>query len=286
MTFGRRAALLGLPVALGGCSAIDRFLTDDKAKIEGTREPILGSRAGGTVDQTQAQVVVPPATPLASWPQNGGIVTHAMGNIAVTGLAPAWSTGIGNGSGYRAKLTSQPLVERGVAYAMDSDGHVAAIDLASGSRRWRVETQADTNRSSNLGGGIAIENGTIYATTGRAEALALEAATGKILWRKSIGVPARSGPALANGRLYFTTLDNQVLALAMKDGERVWGYKGSEIATTVLSDAAPAVSDGFVVAGFGSGELVAVRADSGVLVWSDSLASGRGRTGGKTRSRV
>ena len=32
---------------------------------------------------------------------------------------------------------------------------------------------------------------------------------------------------------------------------------------------------GFVVAGFGSGELATVRADSGIVVWTDSLATAR-----------
>ena len=77
--------------------------------------------------------------------------------------------------------------------------------------------------------------------------------------------------------MHFTTLDDQLLALNTANGERVWGYQGSSTSTTVLADAAPAISEGFVVAGFGSGELIAVRADSGVLVWSDSLASARGR---------
>ncbi len=276
MRLGRRAALVGLPWALSGCGVLDSLLGDDKKKVEGKREPILGGGAGLAVDTAQGTVVVPAAVPLAAWPQNGGTLAHAVGNVAVTGLSPAWSTGIGEGAGYRAKLTSQPLVERGMAYTMDSDGHVAAIDMAGGGRLWRVNTQAENNRSTNLGGGIAIENGTIYATTGRAEALALEAASGKILWRKDIGVPARSGPSVSGGRMHFTTLDDQVLALSLKDGSRAWGYKGSETATTVLADAAPAINDGFVVAGFGSGELVALRADSGSLVWSDSLAGSGG----------
>ncbi|MGI4802868.1 MAG: PQQ-binding-like beta-propeller repeat protein, partial [Janthinobacterium lividum] len=75
----------------------------------------------------------------------------------------------------------------------------------------------------------------------------------------------------------FTTIDDQLIALSLPTGERAWGYSANSSSTTVLTDAAPAISDGFVVAGFGSGELVAIRADSGVLAWSDTLASSRGR---------
>ena len=41
----------------------------------------------------------------------------------------------------------------------------------------------------------------------------------------------------------------------------------------MLGQPAPAYAEGFVVAGFGSGELAALRADSGGVVWTDSLAA-------------
>lgn len=278
MSLSRRAALLALPFGLAGCSLFDSFLGDNKAPIKGKREAILGSRGGLEVDPTDSRVITVPAPiDVKAWPQSGATLTHVVGNVAVSGFKRAWDRGIGEGGGYRAKLTAQPVVLNGVIFTMDSDGQVAAIELATGSRRWRVDTQADDNRSTNIGGGIAVEGGTVYATTGRGEALALEAATGKILWRHDFGVPARSGPTLSGGRMHFTTLDNQLLALTLAKGDRVWSYQGNESSTTVLADAAPAIAEGFVIAGFGSGELVTVRADSGVLVWSDTLASARGR---------
>lgn len=279
MTLSRRAALLALPLGLGGCSLFDNWFGDTKEPLGGKREPVLGSRGGLEIDTADRRTVsVPAPAAVPAWPQSGGTPTHVVGNIAVTGLQPAWREGIGEGGGYRAKLTAQPIVANGAVYTMDSDGQVACFDLAGGGRRWRTDTQAEENRSTNIGGGIAWENGTVYATTGRAEALALEAASGRILWRKDLGAPARSGPTIAGGRLHFTTLDDRLLALNAADGARVWGYQAASSTTTVLSDAAPAVSEGFVIAGFGSGELATVRADSGVLVWSDSLASSRGRT--------
>ena len=278
MTLTRRAALLGLPFALAGCGLEDLF-GDTKTPIRGKRESILGSRGGLEIDANDTRTVsVPAPTAVAAWPQSGGTATHVLGNIAITGLKPAWSGDIGQGGGYRAKLTAQPIVLNGTVYTMDSDGMVTAFDLASGNRHWRADTQGDEDRSTNIGGGIAVENGTVFATTGRAAALALEASSGKILWRKEIGSPARSGPTLSGGHMHFTTLDNQLLALNMANGERVWNYGAAAASTTVLADAAPAISEGFVVAGFGSGDLITVREDSGTLAWSDTLASARGRS--------
>jgi len=46
----------------------------------------------------------------------------------------------------------------------------------------------------------------------------------------------------------------------------------------MLGRPAPAYSDGLVVAGFASGELAAVRSDTGTVVWTDNLASGQQRS--------
>ncbi len=68
------------------------------------------------------------------------------------------------------------------------------------------------------------------------------------------------------------------MALAVPDGKRLWSFQATAAATSVLGEPAPAYSDGLVVGGFGSGDLVALRAESGSLAWSDSLAAARGQT--------
>ncbi|HEY0437435.1 MAG TPA: PQQ-binding-like beta-propeller repeat protein, partial [Phenylobacterium sp.] len=112
----------------------------------------------------------------------------------------------------------------------------------------------------------------------RGEMLAMEAATGRVQWRQRLPTAARSAPTVAEGRLFVATLDNQILALSADDGKRVWSHQAPAAETTVLGLPAPAYADGIVVAGFGSGDLLALRAASGGVAWSDSLASARGRT--------
>ncbi len=273
----RRAALI-LTLAAAGCSSLDSLFSDSKDPIPGKRETVGAARRGLAVDPSDTRaVVVPPPTSIAEWPQAGGNATHTVGHVQVSSLMPAWRASIGEGGGYRAKITAQPIVAGGRVFTMDSDAMVSAFDLASGSRIWRTETQDDKNRSTNVGGGVAFADGTVYATTGRADTLALDAGTGAIRWRKELGSPARSAPTVAEGRLYATTIDNKLLALSASTGERLWAYQASATATTLLGASAPAVSEGLVITGFGSGDLVAVRSDSGALAWSDSLASSRGR---------
>ena len=77
--------------------------------------------------------------------------------------------------------------------------------------------------------------------------------------------------------MFVPTIDERLVALSTSDGKQIWTYQASAAATIVLGEPAPAYADGLVVAGFGSGDLVALRADTGSLVWSDSLAAARGR---------
>lgn len=273
-----RRGLLLLPVALGGCSTFDSWFGDTKEKLPGKRIDVSNTRRGLAVDPNVGPVVLPPAVPNADWPQAGGNPTHAMGHLQVGAtLARAWRSDIGEGGGYRRKITAQPVVAGGRVFTMDSDAVVTAYDAAEGGRIWRVDTQADEDRSSNVGGGIAVEGDTLYAGTGRAELLALEAATGTLRWRTSVGTPVRAAPTVAEGRVFVLTLDNKMHALAADDGHKLWSYQATAPDTGVLGLPAPAYTGGLVVAGFGSGELVTLRAATGSVAWTDSLAAAGGR---------
>ncbi len=279
-TFGRRGALL-LPIAaLGGCSLFDNLFSATKTPLPGRREGVMIANRGLQVASgTPPPVTLPQTVTVETWPQAGGNPTHLVGRIAGPArLTQAWRVGIGEGGGYRKQITCDPVVAQGHVFTMDSDGLVSAFDIRSGARAWDFDTQPPKNRSSNIGGGLGFDGGVLYASTGRAELLALAAADGKLKWRQDLGGPARSAPTIAEGRVYLTTMGQQLLAFAVEDGKRIWSFQGSVTDTTVLGAPAPAFADGLVVVGFGSGDIAAVRAATGGVAWTDSIASAAGRT--------
>ena len=275
--FSRRAALLAplalaAPVALGGCSLYDSWFGTNKPLLPGKREPVLASSRGLTVDPGNLKIVLPPPVPNAGWPQAGGNPAHAMGHLAANpALAQAWSGDIGAGGGYRRKILAQPVVANGVVYTMDSRAVVAAFALASGSEVWRVDTKDKDADSTNTGGGLAVAGDTIYAVNGLGDVVALDAAKGAEKWRTNIGAPGRSSPTVVEGRLFLTTIEDKLLALAASDGHQIWTHKAVAATPSVLGRPAPAFANGLVVAGFSSGELACVRAESGNVVWTDNL---------------
>ena len=73
--------------------------------------------------------------------------------------------------------------------------------------------------------------------------------------------------------MFVTTIEDRLLALATDDGRQLWTHQAANATTSMLGRPAPAYADGLVVAGFGSGELAALRAESGSVVWTDTLAA-------------
>ncbi len=280
----RRTALLAGLAMLPGCSVYDSVFGSSKKPLPGERQAVLSVGRTLADATTTARVAVPaPAAP-ADWPQPGGTPAHEGGHLALSGaqsgeggFSRAWTASVGQSTGYRRRITAQPVAAAGRVFTMDADGVVAAFDAAGGRNLWRADTEPEGDRSTNVGGGIALAGDTIFAATGRAELLALDAGTGAIRWRARLGAPARSAPTIASERVYVATIDNQMLGLAVADGKRLWSYQSPASDTLVLGLPAPAYVDGIVIAGFGSGELVALRAASGTVVWSDSLAAARGR---------
>lgn len=277
VSLSRRAALVA-PLALAGCETFEGWFGEKKTPLVGKREPVRLLRQGLAVDEGSPKVTLPPPVRNAAWPQAGGNPSHFMGHLALGGeLSQAWSASIGDGGGYRAVLTAQPVVADGVVYTMDSDAVVSAFSLADGGRRWRVDTKRKDADSTNIGGGITYDGGTVYAANGLGDLVALDAAKGSETWRQDLGVPTRSPPTVAEGRLFIVTIDDRLLAVAASDGHALWSHRALGAVASMLGRPAPAFAGGLVVAGFGSGALTALRADSGAPAWTDGLSGSRSR---------
>jgi outer membrane protein assembly factor BamB len=269
----RRTALLA-PLALGGCSLWDDWFGTRKIPLVGKREPVIVGRGRLAVDEGVPKVVLPPEVRNVAWPQAGGNPAHFMGHLAAGDrLGEAWSANIGRGGGYRRKIMAQPVAADGIVYVMDSDAVVSAFDIAGGGRIWRFDTTLPDDDSTNVGGGLAVDQGVVYAVNGVAEVVALDAATGNMRWRNTIGAPTRSAPTVVEGRLFVTTIEDKLLALAAEDGRQLWTHQAPNATTSILGRPAPAYASGLVVGGFGSGELATMRAETGNVVWTETLAA-------------
>jgi outer membrane protein assembly factor BamB len=246
-----------------------------KTPTVGNRVPILASEIGVKADASIAdvQVLMPAPAVNAEWAQPGGSASKSMGHLAL-GATPAriWQTSIDGGSN-RQRLGASPVVAEGRLFVMDVESNVHALSADTGAPIWKaMVASGDSNRAARFGGGVSYDGGNVYATDGVGDVVALSAADGKELWRVKPGGPLRGAPTIANGNVYVLTQDNQMFAIGEADGKVQWAQSGTLESQGVFGVAAPAASQGSVVAGFSSGELNAYRYENGRVLWQDALS--------------
>ena len=123
-------------------------------------------------------------------------------------------------------------------------------------------------------------DGVLYVNTFRGDTWAIEAETGKVVWKKVSTAPKPSTPAIAGDKLIVSSKDGTVTALTRKSGKLVW-----QLRTNAKVESSPAVVDDTVFFGATDGRLFAVDVDTGRIRWaydtggrinsSPSLADGR-----------
>jgi outer membrane protein assembly factor BamB len=109
--------------------------------------------------------------------------------------------------------------------------------------------------------------------TGFAQVIALDSATGAVIWRRKLSAPVRSSPTIFKGRVFATTITNELSALDTKDGSVLWSHTGISEVAGLLGGASAAAAESTVVAAYSSGEVIALRIENGRVIWSESLTA-------------
>lgn len=268
-------------LSLGACDTVGGwFGNSENPPLPGKRIAVLANDQRIEVDidggAKGSPVSIGPARANASWPQAGGTPDHAMGHLALSD-APreAWRIDIGAGSSDNQVILGTPVIDGGSLITIDAEGDVRAFDATTGAGRWSTATRPENERGDAPGGGVAIAGGRVFVGTGYAETLALDAATGAVVWRKRVSGPVRGAPTVVDGRVYALTLDNQVIAMSADDGALLWTHRGIIESAGLLGANSVAVADGVVVAPYSSGEIYGLRAENGQVVWQESLGAVR-----------
>ena len=137
-----------------------------------------------------------------------------------------------------------------------TDHEVYNLDLKSGELIWKVPTGTEGAYM----GAPAYEDGVIYTTGGKL-LLALEADSGKELWRTQ-KEEMFLGPTVANGLVYVGNFDRKLYAFDQSSGEEKWSFDGKEVFWS-----SPAASEDKIFAG-NARTVYALDAQTGELIWS------------------
>ncbi|MDE0725049.1 MAG: PQQ-binding-like beta-propeller repeat protein [Alphaproteobacteria bacterium] len=271
-------ALLAGAVTLSGCELPEWLDVSQAPPLPGERISILQLDKALEPDAAIADLDVRLPRPWRNpdWPQAAGFANHAMHHLEVgEELARAWKINIGAGSGSESKLLSRPVVVGNRIVSMDAEAVVTAFATSDGKTIWQRELTPEDEDEGVIGGGVSIDNGVVYATTGYGFVHAMSLEDGKEIWMRRIGIPLRGAPTASGGRVFIITYDNQMHALSAADGRTLWSHAGIPEDAGLIGAPSPAVGGGLVVVPYSSGELFALRLENGRMVWGDQLIRAR-----------
>jgi alcohol dehydrogenase (cytochrome c) len=147
---------------------------------------------------------------------------------------------------------SQPLVYNGVIY-VTTNSATMAIDAKTGHQIWKTKVEYPPETPRIVCCGII-----------------------------------NRGAALYNGKLYRTTLDANVIALDAKTGKEVWRQNSIDFKTGYSMTVAPLVADGVVITGISGAEfgtrlyIEGYDAETGKRLWRTYTVAAPGEPGGDT----
>jgi outer membrane protein assembly factor BamB len=272
-----------LAASLSGCSggmpslpSIKNPFSKAEEKLPGQRVAVITDQGLETVDPAVAArpIALPPATANAAWSEPGGSPSNSLGHLALgERVNKSWRVDIGTGSSSSGRLSSVPIVADGKVFTLDAGGTVSAFSAGGGGRVWSTSvTPKNEKRAEGFGGGLALDSGRLYVTTGYGTVVGIDPAKGSVLWTQKVGEPVRSSPTAAGGKVYFVSTDSVLHCLDGNDGQELWTAKGVPEPATLLSNVSPAVGHGVVVAAFPAGDIAAYQVGSGQAAWRDTLS--------------
>ncbi len=139
------------------------------------------------------------------------------------GSVCALSADTGNGLWrFRAEgpFLHSPAVAANRVMAASADGCLYALEANTGQLAWHFVGGTGGFSASPL-----LLDGAGFLGTRAGDFLAFELEQGKLLWRRSLGVPIRQTAAAADGKIFVTAEDLQVRCFRARDGALEWTSK-------------------------------------------------------------
>ncbi len=126
-------------------------------------------------------------------------------------------------------------------------------------------------------GAVGVAGDLVLVGTRDAEVLALNRETGALQWLARVSSEVLSPPTGAADIVIVRTGDGKVFGIGAGQGDVRWIYERSIPSLTLRGTSAPVIHAGIVYTGFASGKLVANEVSSGRVLWEATVAQPRGR---------
>ena len=174
----------------------------------------------------------------------------------------------------RASYRLRPLLVGNHAYSIDTDGTVTSVDLASGRKLWKFDTELEPIT------GLAGNDQILIATSQDGDIAAYRESDDELelLWKTRIESEIRATPLIDNDQVFVRSVDGKLRSLAIADGNEQWVVARSVPALSLTGNSEPLVQGELVFAGFDDGKLIAYDRVTGQTRWESTISAPGGRT--------
>lgn len=241
--------------------------------VDGLPAPVAPPEGG----ENQSQPIsLPGAVANADWTHRGGNARHVQPHGSLSANPQLlFAANIGSGNSRRNRISAAPVVADGRVFTIDASAQLVATSTG-GARLWQADLTVPTDAGGGLsGGGLAYGGGRVFATTPYGEVIALDAATGAVLWRQALNVSVTGAPATDGNAVYVAGRDGTAWAIGAADGKVKWTATGLPAAAGVVGSAAPSVGERAVIFPFASGVASSILKTGGTVAWTAPIAGQR-----------
>ncbi|MDX1443146.1 MAG: outer membrane protein assembly factor BamB [Gammaproteobacteria bacterium] len=188
----------------------------------------------------------------------------------------AWSASL-SGSDEDLLLALRPVSDGKRVYAADQAGQVIAVDLETGRKAWRFDSD-DSFFGAGLpfSAGPAVGNGYVAVASLNGDIVVLNAEDGSVAWQDQVDAEFLSAPLIESGKLLLRSSDGSLLSFALATGNPLWDTVRDMPRLTVRGQSQPAASDGQLFVAWDNGKVSALDIDSGTANWETTIGAPTG----------
>ncbi len=161
------------------------------------------------------------------------------------------------------------------------DGRIYASDIEGGVYALDAASGRELWRAEigeAVGSGAGFGGGVVAVGGLDGAIVALDAESGNELWRTEVPSEVIAAPAVEDGIVVVRAHDGRVFGFAANDGARRWVFDRGVPLLALRGNSAPMISAGTVYVGYDNGKAVALDLKSGSLKWEQAVAQSEGRT--------
>jgi len=129
-----------------------------------------------------------------------------------------------------------------------------------------------------LSAGPGVGEGLVLVGSPNGDLVALDAAKGSERWRTTLGGEILARPAAGDSMVVVHTVDGTVHGLKAADGIELWTYEQPVPRLSLRGTAPPVIAGDSAICAFDNGKVASLGLADGDLLWSATVATPRGRT--------